>query len=209
MAELLKPDSDGILVSDWKSKILMRISRSNFVFGCLICCGLISCKATRTDTFYAANISLDATITSNNLHQAWELLHDETYESDHFPFTLDKVRISSADAKFFLCPGTGSKARSLSKIGSWTDYVYVGGATDNLPHGALLISPPENHDNRYGYVLCVAGSIFQLPPDKTRSIIREPWLLASNSLQGNVDYFKTNIQVHIPDRLRSFYPASK
>ena len=39
---------------------------------------------------------------------------------------------------------------------------------------ALLISPPEDHDNRYGYVLCVSGAIFRLPAteDGMMQIIR-------------------------------------
>jgi hypothetical protein len=77
-----------------------------------------------------------------------------------------------------------------------------------VPLTALLISPPENHGGKCGYVVLVAGSIRRLSPEETREVIKQPWLLSTHATRDNIAYLKEGLSVNVPNHLQRFYPES-
>ncbi len=144
--------------------------------------------------------------TTNRLWHLWQVLNAERAERDRLPSTLSEVAaLNSVDLNLFICPGTGSQTGSIATVEDWTDYIYVGGVWDGVPLTAAVISPPENHQRKYGYVLCIGGWLKQLPPAQIKQIIREPWLLDTNATGANIDYLKRGISVRIPKRFEKEY----
>jgi hypothetical protein len=142
---------------------------------------------------------------SNNLVRIWSLLRDAKGDRDRFPKSLSELKLSPEEKNLFVCPGTGSQPETLDTIDEWTDYIYIGGVWEGSPKTALIISPPENYQGKYGYVLCVGYWVFRLPPNQIRMLVKTPWLLDTNASVENIDYLKKGITVHIPKRLQSNY----
>jgi hypothetical protein len=169
-----------------------------------ICLLILGCAK---QPFSGANIAQDTDlIVSNQFRQIYVQLRYAMDDSDHFPHSFAELNQLSVDKNLFVCPGTGSRATALATIEEWTDYIYIGNDTEQVPRAALVISPPENHRGEYGYVLFVDGVILRLPPDQVRMLVKEPWLLATNTPPDNVNYLKKRIAVHVPKRLQTFYP---
>ncbi len=138
------------------------------------------------------------TYTSNNLVQIHLLLRGGN------SFKL----FTPLDPGLFVCPGTGSKPGLMGEIEEWTDYIYIGGLTDNaLQNAAQIISPPENHNGKYGYVLFVDGSVWRLPPEQVRRLIKNPFSMATNEPADVVAYESKRITVNVPKRLKLYYPS--
>lgn len=148
----------------------------------------------------------DESVLTNRLWQIWEALHDANVEANRYPTNLRHLRTNSFDPMWFICPGTGSQPGNLDRPDEWGDFIYVGGVWDGVPLTALLISPPENHDEKCGYVVLVAGSIRRLSPAETRQVIREPWLLSTNATPDNITYLKEKLSINVPRRLQRYYP---
>lgn len=183
-----------------------------FLFGSAVC--LVSLLI--TGCFYGPHpisksheqIDAEEISISNNLVCIWSLLHNAAGDRDRFPNSLSELKLSPQDEKLFVYPCTGSRPGTPDTIEEWTDYIYVGGVWDGVPKTALIISPPENHQGKYGYVLCVGLWVFRLPPDQVRMLVKEPWLLATNTPPDNVNYLKKQITVHVPKRLQKLYPEA-
>ena len=151
------------------------------------------------------------TYTSNNLVQIHLLLRG----GNSFPRSLrelgDPVNaklFTSLNPGLFVCPGTGRKPGLMGEIEEWTDYIYIGGLTDNaLQNAAQIISPPENHNGKYGYVLFVDGSVWRLPPEQVRRLIKNPFSMATNEPADVVAYESKRITVNVPKRLKLYYPS--
>jgi len=146
-------------------------------------------------------------VASNNLRQLVVCLRNVMGDSDHFPGSFADINIPVSPS-LFICPGTGNKPGSILSVEQWTDYIYVGNNTEDAPNAALIISPPENHNGKYGLVVCADGACFQLPPDRVRDIVNEPWLLATNSPMAILDKLKSEVVVHVPERLKKSYPQA-
>lgn len=178
-------------------RLVMIISLSVFFLGG---CGKAPKLSTQTKQLSANDLAV-----SNNLVEIWHLLQDATGESDHFPKRFSDLNLSAETAKLFVCPGTANRPGSLTNIEDWTDYIYVGDAWQAVPFAALVISPPENHQGKFGFVLCQGLIVLQLPPNQIRMLIKEPWLLATNTPSDNIDYLKQRMVVRVPKRLKAFY----
>jgi hypothetical protein len=146
----------------------------------------------------------DATVT-NNLWRIWFLLEEMSAESPSFPKSLSQI--PDADPKLFVCPGTGSRPGPVATVEEWGDYIYIGNMPDGVPLAALIISPPENHNGKYGYVQCLAGRLVRLPPDQICRLVEQPWLLDTNASPDNIDFVKERISVRVPKRLRNHYKS--
>jgi len=118
---------------------------------------------------------------------------------------LNKASAFDLDPNCFICPGIGTRPGTTANIDDWTDYIYVGNSIDYVPGVVLIISPPENHHEEYGYVATGYGEVMRLPPGKVRELIAEPWLLATNESTENINKIKRNIDVNVPLRLRAYY----
>ncbi|EEF62440.1 hypothetical protein [Pedosphaera parvula] len=163
---------------------------------------------------YSQNLSLSPNgmqstenVVSNNLRQIMFDLRDTMGDSDHFPHSFSGITVP-VDTNLFVCPGTGSRAGSLASIEERTDYIYAGNNTEQVPRAALIISPPENYDGKYGYVVCTGGEFFHLPPDQVRKLVEEPWLLATNTPAEIIDYMKQRVNVVVPKRFKASYPKA-
>jgi hypothetical protein len=150
----------------------------------------------------------DESVLTNRLWKLWEALHDANVEADRYPINLRHLRTNSFDPLWFICPGTGSQPGALERVDEWGDFIYVGGVWDGVPLTALLISPPENHSEKCGYVVLVAGSIRRLSPKETREVIKQPWLLSTDATPDNIAYLKEELSVNVPMHLQRFYPES-
>lgn len=184
------------------------MSQLNLRSGALICIIsslLISGCSSSSLSRANAEVEMDAAV-SNQLKQIWAELRGEMGESDHFAKSLVDLRLPARKRKLFVSPETGSRPGDQNSIEKWTDFIYVGNCSEEVPRAALVISPPENHHGEYGFILCVDGEIFKLPAEQVRMSIATPWLLATNTPQGNLDSLKGRITVFVPDRLRSAYP---
>src|SRR6266508_3005228 len=136
-----------------------------------VCCGLcfalliviVSCARheSSSDSLAAG--------TSNNLSQIYLILRRGNILPKSLAEMGDPVNsklFSSVDSNLFVSPRNTSNSGSFRDIEDWTDFIYVGNLTDNvLQKAAMLISPDENHNDSYGVVLFVDGTILQLPPE--------------------------------------------
>src|SRR6266498_2203496 len=151
------------------------------------------------------------TYTSNSLAQ----IHLALRRADSFPRSLTELGdpvnaklFTPLDPGLFVCPGTGSKPGLMGEIEEWTDYIYIGGLTDNaLQNAAQIISPPENHNGKCGYVLFVDGSVWRLPPEQVRRLIKNPFSMAAKEPADVVAYENKRITVNVPKRLKLYYPS--
>jgi hypothetical protein len=179
-----------------------QIFRTGLVFCCLLL-GAVGTSCKRPGGWApGGSISPDATVT-NNLWQIWHLLEDIYTESDTFPKSLSQI--PAADSNLFVCPGTGSKPGPMATVEDWGDYIYIGGMPDGVPLAALIISPPENHNGKYGYVQCLAGRLVRLPPDEIRKLVSQPLLLDTNASPDGIAYVKEHLSIRVPKRLRDRY----
>jgi hypothetical protein len=169
----------------------------------LLAASLLSCHE-RPHSSARGLASSEATVT-NSFTQIWALIHDHSADLNRFPESLSAVPTLSSNLHLFVCPGTGTQPGPTATIEEWSDYIYIGGVWDGVPDCAVLISPPENHDGKSGYVVCVDGRIARLPASKVRLLIREPWLLDTNASVNNIAYLKEELSIHIPKRFRNHY----
>lgn len=146
---------------------------------------------------------------SNDLQQVFLALRETMASAADFPDSLAKLK-SSVDPRLFVCPGTGSRPGQFAVVDDWTDYVYVGGGSDmGVVDAALVISPPENHEGRCGYVLFSGGTVSRLPADQVRQLIADPFALATNGPAINLAYERQHVVVRVPKRLRPAYPPER
>ena len=147
---------------------------------------------------------------SNNLTQIYLTLR----RGNILPTSLNELGapvnsnlFASVDTNLFVCPTTGHRPGHITDIEKWTDYIYIGNPfADALVGVPLIISPPENHDGKLGFVLFSDGVVSRLPSEEVRLLIRNPFCLATNESLGNIAAAKTRTAVSLPDRLRSYYP---
>ena len=179
---------------------LVRLILTIFGLSCLnllLCLNGVGCSRD-------AEVKRDAIVT-NRLWRIWHALQASQGEADRFPASLARLETTAVEGIEFTCPGTGSQPGPLKTVEEWGDYIYVGGMSDDIPGGTLLMSPPENHDGRYGYVMLAAGAIRQVSPALARRLVKEPWLTDSNATREAINYMKQGLSVRIPKRLRPFY----
>jgi hypothetical protein len=110
----------------------------------------------------------------------------------------------------FVCPDTGHRTGSINSISSWTDYIYVGGLHDEFVLGVpLVISPPENHGEKYGYVIWTDGVVARLPAEQIRKLIADPFCMDTFNGQDDVEAERrrmvVQIPIQIPKRLKKQY----
>lgn len=143
--------------------------------------------------------------TTNQLWRIWLALHKALGDNDRYPKSLSILESTAVDPTIFVSPGTGSKPGVMNAVEDWADFIYVGGATEDVPLAAMVISPPENHQGKYGFALCVAGNIFRISAAEVPELISNPCLFATNTPQENIRHFNNNISVRIPKHLRPYY----
>jgi hypothetical protein len=150
-------------------------------------------------------------LTSNNLAHVYLVLREAVGNGAYFPKGFDELR-SSVNSNLFVCPAGGAKPGPMREAGQWTDYIYIGNLTEGaLMHVALVISPPENHEGNYGYVLFTDGVVSRFSADQVRQLIMDPFKMAttrespSNTPQ-NIAYDKERVIVRVPQKLKQCYP---
>lgn len=95
---------------------------------------------------------------AKNFERIRYILNYSLDNGDTFPETLTELGAKSIQwgipfsKEIFLCPGSGNQAGALTNIDEWTDFIYIGGISAGIYHSAQVISPPENHGGRFGYV---------------------------------------------------------
>ena len=176
----------------------------------MIICGisLLSIGCSRTQNYIAISsqkIDTEEISVSNNLVQIWSLLRAAEGNRDRFPKSLSELKLSPEQKMLFICPGTKTQPGSMDASDEWADYIYVGGVWDGSGKTALIISPPENYQGKYGYVLCAGLWVYRLPPNQIRALVRMPWLLDINSPPENINYLKEGIIVHVPKKFPSYF----
>src|SRR5689334_13284122 len=96
---------------------------------------------------------------------------------DDYPPLLSSLINQNPNPAIFVCPATGHAAGRMASVEDWTDYIYVAGPYDFMADVAVLICPPENHGGKYGHILWGSGVIEELPPDRIKALIKEPWCM--------------------------------
>lgn len=185
----------------------MKRCRFSFIgwalLGVLCCVGVTNCA--RSPKLSGGVEQPSFATMSNRLRQVWFGLRSVVGDRVAFPNDLSGLDPSILAEDLFLVPGTGSEPGTFKTIHEWTDFIYVGNSSLDVPFAALVISPPENHHGQYGCVLCVGGSILKLPPAEILRVVQEPWCLATNAPVGVIDEERKRIVVHIPERFRLHY----
>ncbi|MGH7993212.1 MAG: hypothetical protein ACREDQ_06830 [Limisphaerales bacterium] len=147
---------------------------------------------------------------SNNFFQIYSLLRRGNILPTKLSELGDPINsnlFSSEDPNLFICPGTGSRVGPMSKIEEWTDYIYAGQpGADYLINVAILISPPENHGGKEGYVLFSGGFVSRLPASDVRRLITNPFCMATNETPDNIASARQVTIMSMPKRLRPYYP---
>lgn len=159
------------------------------------------------------------TLTTNNLNVIMSGLCVARHNDGHYPQMLSELemfdernrrtnewRVQGLNVTRFVCPGTGTRPGSFSNVDEWTDFIYVGNNIDSRPDVPMIISPPENHDGQYGYVVMPIEGIIRLPSIQVRALINEPWLVATNETEDNLNAIKREISVNVPPKFRPYYP---
>jgi hypothetical protein len=144
--------------------------------------------------------------------EVWWELHNWIGDGDRWPPSFASLS-DTTNTSIFVCPYTGHKAGSLTNVEEWTDYIYIGGASEGMCDVALLICPPENHGGKYGHVLWHCGwgrdLPVTLPAAQIQALIREPWCRSTSFRGSGFDKYETRMQIRIPERLRPIYGPSK
>lgn len=176
----------------------------------LACLGLLGCnKPSGSPPFKTLTLSQHDLVESNNLFHIWLLLREGMGESDHFQSNLADFSFPQTNANLFVSPETANKPGDIKTIADWTDYIYIGNNTEQIPLAALVVSPPENYDGKYGIVLCVAGTIIKLPPEEIKAVLNKPWILDRTASTNNVEYMKQRIKINVPSKMRNQYPLQQ
>lgn len=145
-------------------------------------------------------------IESNNLARIWAVLEDATRDGYRFPTNLLDVMVMFPDmAKLFISPLAGAEPGDPRNIEDWTDYIYFGNATVDIQFEALIISPPQSYDGKYGYVLFVDGIIYKITPEMVKAILKEPWLFDKWSNESVIDATRRRLQLFVPPKYGAFY----
>jgi hypothetical protein len=109
-------------------------------------------------------------------------------------------------ANALLCPSRGRSAGALTNIEDWTDFIYVGnifeGSDDRV---AMIICPPENHGGKFGHVVWRTGFVERLPPSNVKSLIKSPWVMATNADEAEISFLKRQVKIRIPKPLMAYY----
>src|SRR6516164_5517117 len=79
---------------------------------------------------------------TTNMMEVWWELHNWIGDGDRWPPSFASLS-DTTNTSIFVCPYTGHKAGSLTNVEEWTDYIYIGGASEGMCDVALLIWPPE------------------------------------------------------------------
>jgi len=145
----------------------------------------------------------------------WKLVEWESSD-DKFPPSFSVL--TNVSPSLFVCPNSGHLPGAMTNVDQWTDYIYMPSAHDWIRLDlAVLIDPPENHEGKYGYVLFGGGWVKQLPADKVRALIKEPWCMPTPGRKSITIYdthgavipfavyARTNVAFHIPERFRTIY----
>jgi hypothetical protein len=154
---------------------------------------------------------------STNMMQIAVALRIAIGESDRFPASLTTLtNVPFFNSSLLVCPLTGHVPGAISNAEAWTDYIYVGnGLEGGMCDVALLISPPENHGGKFGYVLWGCGNVTQLDASYVRALIKAPWCLPARVRgetfvreDGFDKFVKPTIKVRIPARFAGIYPGT-
>ncbi len=144
-----------------------------------------------------------------NLHELDVTLRMAEGERPNFLNSFEEVaRIMPPETmrpEIFVSPDTGHRPGSLNSVKSWTDYIYVGGVDDYATGVALVISPPENHGGKWGYVIWVSGVISRLPAEKIRQLIADPFCMDTNTPADNLAFSKRLVTIQVPARFSRQY----
>jgi hypothetical protein len=146
------------------------------------------------------------TAVSNQLRQVYFQIHREVGDGDRFPSNFVELGASQMNGALFVCPEIENQRGAMDRIEEWSDFIYVGNNTEEIPTVPLIISPPENHDGKYGFVVFVDGVISELPAPQVRDLVKEPWLLVTNTPEANIAYMKKRVTVFVPKKFKALYP---
>lgn len=180
--------------------------------------------ATNLDALAAYKTIIPETIPhdacSTNMTQLGAWLRIAIGEGDRFPSSLAALAVCTNYPNFsntlLVCPATGHVPGAISNVEAWTDYIYVGnGLEGGMCDVALLISPPENHGGKFGYVLWGCGNVTQLDASYVRALIKAPWCLPARARgetfvrdDGFDKFVKPTIKVRIPARFSGIYAGT-
>jgi len=146
------------------------------------------------------------TVETAHLREIYHLLHGYMLAGDSFPGSFADLRPEYVkDPTIFLSTASNIVPGTLATIEEWTDFIYIGGMSLGTPMAALVISPPENHQGKYGYVLFDGGKISRLSAAETRALILDPLHEETISPVTNVALIRQVMTVRVPKKLRQYY----
>jgi len=142
------------------------------------------------------------------MREIFVLLRQSIPVEPNFPPSLNELARLTTNASLFICPSTREKPADMPNVEQWSDFIYVANLPDLATDKRLpvLISPPENHGGKYGYVVWLTGEVVRLPSSDIRKLIAEPWHLATDAPPREADQWKNKAQVRLPARFRKLYP---
>ena len=146
--------------------------------------------------------------TTNNLYQIWQELFALRSTSPWTPETLAALNESSVDRNLFVAASSGSRPGLMKDVEDWTDYIYVGGIDIGIDQTVQLVSPPENHRGKFGFVIYVNGVSQLLTPEEIRLRLKAPWMDDHYANSNTVETIKQRMVLRVPKKLESAYPPS-
>jgi hypothetical protein len=175
-------------------------------YNCFVCCviafSLFGCVK---KVEFSTSKPSEVIVISNQLKQISLELRKEMGDRDHLPFSFAELDSPSVNSNLFLYAISGKSPGKMKDVEDWTDFIYIGNCAEDVPDAALIISPPENHGGKTGHLLTVDGTFMTLPAGLVRQVIQEPWILATNTPQQNIEHLKGEIIVRVPRRFSDLY----
>lgn len=142
----------------------------------------------------------DVAACRSNLWNIRFALERASWQSLHFPQTLEGVAGFEGDIHNYVCPATHHQPGSITNVSEWTDYIYVGGLTEAQDlRIAMIICPPKNHGGQYGQVAYIDRNIVEtLPAEEINKLIKQPWLHATRLSPRALELVKDEANICVP-----------
>ena len=146
--------------------------------------------------------------TTNNLYQIWQELFALRSTSPWTPETWADLNKPSVNSNLFVVPGSGTRPGLMKDVEDWTDFIHVGAIDDLVPRTVEVVSPPENHHGKFGFIIYHDGGMKCLPPEEIHLLLKAPWLHADYADDSTTEGIKQRMVLRVPKKLESAYPPS-
>jgi len=161
---------------------------------------LVRCEVAAADGTNLTNLCV------SNMETVRRLVSTCNPDGIFYPPSLSLVATNATNLAVFLSPTTGHQPGPAKAVDDWTDFIYVGSLPKEMqPYIPLLISPPENHGGGFGLVLWDEFPVTRASPRMIRTLIQQPWALATNASEIRIEELKRRVVVRIPPSLQRIY----